>query len=160
MTSPTIREAQPQDAATILRFIRELAAYEREPDAVEVTESTLAAQLATEPPPFRAWIAELGGEPVGFMLTFPTYSTWKGRPGLWLEDFYVTPAARGRGVGAALFRVLGRHCRDLGYGRLELSALDWNGLALDFYRRRGARPMRGWTTWRFEGPTLEALAEG
>ena len=143
----------------MLRFIRELADYEREPDAVEATEEGLRAQLQAQPPPFRAWIAEVTGRPVGFALAFTTYSTWKGRSGLWLEDFYVTPEARGRGVGTALFRVLGQLCRDEGYARLELSALDWNELARGFYRRRGAHPMEGWTTWRFEGASLAALAE-
>lgn len=153
-----VREACPADAATLHRFILELARYEREPDAVAVTPEILGAQMASPDPPFEAWIAERGGEAVGFALAFRTYSTWTGRPGLWLEDFYVVPEARRQGVGDALFQRLADVCRERGYGRLELSALDWNELAQRFYRRRGGVALDEWTTWRLAGDALERAA--
>jgi GNAT superfamily N-acetyltransferase len=143
-----VRTAVPSDAAAIHRFIRELADYEREPDAVEVTSETLAEQLAADRPPFEALIAELDGAPVGFALFFPTYSTWRGRAGMWLEDFYVTPTARGRGVGDALFEALIELGRSRGYARFELTALDWNELAHRFYEKRSMTRLDEWTTWR------------
>lgn len=146
--SIVVREAGPEDAATIHRFIVELAVYEREPDAVVTTPAVLHAQLASERPPFEARIVELDDLPVGFALFFPTYSTWLGRPGLWLEDFYVTPAARGKGAGEALFADLLALAEARGYGRFELTALDWNELAHRFYEKRGLRRMDEWTTWR------------
>jgi GNAT superfamily N-acetyltransferase len=146
--SIVVREAGPDDAATIHRFIVELAVYEREPDAVVTTPEVLRAQLASERPPFEARVVELDGAPVGFALFFPTYSTWLGRPGLWLEDFYVTPAARGKGAGEALFADLLAIAEARGYGRFELTALDWNELAHRFYEKRGLRRMDEWTTWR------------
>ena len=143
-----VRQARPSDAATLHQFIVELAVYEREPDAVEVRPEELRAQLASERPPFEALLVELAGEPVGFALFFSTYSTWRGRPGLWLEDFYVTPSARGRGAGQALFAALIALAETRGYARLELSALDWNELAHSFYGKRGLRRLDEWTTWR------------
>lgn len=142
-----VREATPDDAATILRFVRELAEYEREPDAVKVDEATLRAQMASSRPPFECLLA-YEGEPVGFALFFPTYSTWLGKAGLWLEDLYVTPAARGAGAGLAMLAHLEAICRERDYGRLELAALNWNEPALRFYRARGFTPMDKWTTWR------------
>lgn len=146
--SITVRPATVDDAETIYRFIVELATYEKEPDAVEVDIPTLRAQLAASPPPFEAFIAE-EDEPLGFALGFPTYSTWRGAQGFWLEDFYVTPAARGRGAGDALFACLLELCEARGYGRLELTALNWNELAQRFYRKRGGEAMTEWTRWRF-----------
>lgn len=146
--SIVVRAATPDDAPTIHRFIVELAVYEREPDAVVTTPEVLRDQLASERPPFEARIVELDGAPVGFALFFPTYSTWLGRPGLWLEDFYVTPAARGKGAGEALFADLLALAEARGYGRFELTALDWNELAHRFYEKRGLRRMDEWTTWR------------
>lgn len=159
MSSLVVRSAHPDDATVIHRLITELAVYEKEPDAVEVTPSILAEQMRQTPPPFEAIVAEDNGEVLGFALFFPTYSTWKGKAGLWLEDFYVTPAARGRGVGDAMFAWLGQLCVERGYARFELTALDWNELALRFYRKRGAVPMDEWTTWRISGQTLEALGD-
>ncbi|MBO6938993.1 MAG: GNAT family N-acetyltransferase [Deltaproteobacteria bacterium] len=154
----SIRAANPGDAPTILRFIQELADYEKEPDAVEVTADVLRAQMESERAPFECLIAEEGGEPVGFALFFQTYSTWRGKPGLWLEDLYVTPAARGNGHGAALFKRLGQLCIERDYARLELCALDWNEPALAFYRSWNATPMSEWTTWRLDGEALQRLA--
>lgn len=149
MSAIRVRPADPEDAHLIHELIVELATYEREPDAVETTPELLRAQLAATPPPFECMIGELDEQPVGFALWFQTYSTWRGRPGLWLEDFYVRPSHRGSGVGRALFEAVERVASERGYGRLELSVLDWNELAIGFYRRRGGSPMEGWTTWRF-----------
>jgi GNAT superfamily N-acetyltransferase len=153
----TLHDATPDDAPTLLRFIRELAAYEREPDAVVASEDSLRAQLTATPPPFACVLAHLDGQPVGFALYFHNYSTWRGRPGLYLEDLYVTPAARGRGVGRALLQTLARRAVALGCARMEWSVLDWNTPAIDFYRALGAQPMTGWTTWRLTDGALAAL---
>lgn len=152
-----IRAATAGDAEIILRFIRELAAYEREPGAVEVDEVTLAAQLSEPSPPFECLIAEDGG-PVGFALYFTTYSTWRGRRGIHLEDLWVTPPARGRGVGRALLARLAAIACERGCARLEWAVLDWNELAMSFYRGLGAKPMDEWTTWRLSDAALAALA--
>ncbi len=154
-----VRRALPEDAPTLHRFIVELAVYEKEPDAVEIDADQLGAQMRSERPPFEAWIAEDALQALGFALTFPTYSTWKGRSGMWLEDFYVTPEARGRGVGAALLRELSDVCVDRGYGRLELTALRWNELARHFYDKRGAVEMKEWTRWRFTSDALRRLLD-
>ena len=153
-----IRPATYADVATILRFIRELAAYEREPDAVEATDASLALALFGEHPAAEAVIAEHGGEPVGFALFFHNFSTWTGRRGLYLEDLYVTPDARGQGAGRALLVHLARLALDRGCGRFEWSVLDWNTPAIDFYRKIGAVPMKEWTIQRVTGDALVALA--
>lgn len=156
-----VRDAVPGDGATLLSLIRALAHYERAPDAVEVSAETLDAQLAARVPPFECLLADAPGEGVlGFALTFRTYSTWKGRSGTWLEDFFVVPEARGRGLGRALLRAVAQRACGRGDGRLELTALDWNTPATDLYRRRGFQPLGDWTTWRISGDALEALAGG
>ncbi len=144
-----LRPATPADAATIHQLIVELATYERQPDAVEATPALIAAQLAWERPPFECVLAEdERGEPLGFTLFFPTYSTWRGKPGIWIEEIYVRPAARGLGVaGALLDRVLAQ-ALERGCGRVDFSVLDWNELAHGFYRHVGAAPMDDWTQWR------------
>ena len=152
-----LRFAGPDDAGTLLRFIRELADYEREPDAVEVTEATLRAQLGESPPPFECLVAEVDGAAVGFALFFSTYSTWRGRRGIWLEDLFVSPAARGEGVGRALLVEIARLARERGCARFEWSVLDWNEPAHAFYRSLGAAPMEEWTRWRLDGEALEKL---
>lgn len=152
-----IRFAGPEDAATILAFIRDLADYEREPDAVEVTEAELAAQMREPIPPFECLLAEEDGEPLGFALFFHTYSTWRGRRGVWLEDLFVPPAHRGRGVGAALLTELARIAVDRGCARFEWSVLDWNEPAIRFYRSLGAQPQDEWTRWRLDGAALATL---
>jgi GNAT superfamily N-acetyltransferase len=154
-----IRNACPGDAATVLGFIRELAAYEREPDAVEASEETLRAQLASDRPPFECLIAERGGKPLGFALFFPSYSTWRGRPGLYLEDLFVRPAARGQGVGRALLARVARLALERGCARLEWAVLDWNRPAIDFYRRLGAVAMDEWTVFRLSGDALTELGQ-
>ncbi len=152
-----LRFALPADAGLLLRLIRELAAYEHEPDAVVATADELASQLARTPPPFECLIAELDDCPVGFALFFHNYSTWRGRHGLYLEDLFVVPEARGRGVGRALLTALGRLASERGCARMEWSVLDWNTPAIGFYRTLGALPMDGWTTWRLTGEALRLL---
>lgn len=160
----TIRPATPADASTIHRFIVELAIYEKEPDAVEVTPAELADQLRQARPPFEALLAEAklsddgDAEPVGFALYFHNYSTWRGRHGLYLEDLYVTPAARGRGHGKALLAHLAAVAVKRGCARMEWSVLDWNTPAIDFYEALGASPMSEWTTFRLTDQALTALA--
>ena len=144
---------------TILRFIRELAAYEREPDAVEATEASLALALFGEHPAAEAVIAEDAGVAVGFALFFHNFSTWTGRRGLYLEDLYVTPDARGQGAGRALLAHLARLALDRGCARFEWSVLDWNTPAVEFYRKIGAVPMEEWTIQRVTGDALVALAD-
>lgn len=160
--STRIRFATPEDAELLHRFIRELAEYEHEPDAVEVTVADLRAQLSQPRPPFECVLAERDGEggvqPLGFALFFASYSTWRGRPGLYLEDLYVPSEHRGEGVGRALLAALARLARDRGCARLEWSVLDWNSPAIVFYERLGARPRSEWTTYRLTDGALEQLA--
>ncbi|WP_267381890.1 MULTISPECIES: GNAT family N-acetyltransferase [unclassified Sphingomonas] len=155
-----IRNAVPDDVPTILRFVRELAVFEREPDAVEATEAMLADALFGPVPAAEAVIAEMDGDPVGFALFFHNFSTWKGRRGLYLEDLYVTPAARGRGVGEALLRHLAATAVARGCARFEWSVLDWNEAAVRFYRKLGAVGQAEWTVQRVDGDALLALARG
>lgn len=153
-----IRAAAPHDVATILRFVRELAAYEREPDAVDATEAMLWDALFGQAPAAEAVIAQHDGESVGFSLFFHNFSTWAGRRGLYLEDLYVTPAARGMGAGKALLAHLAQLAVERGCARFEWSVLDWNTPAIDFYRATGAVGMDEWTVQRVSGEALRALA--
>jgi GNAT superfamily N-acetyltransferase len=153
-----LRPAEPADIATILGFVRELAAFEREPDAVVATGPMLAEALFGVPPAAEAVIAERDGQAVGFALFFANFSTWTGRRGLYLEDLYVTPAARGAGVGKALLIHLAGIARDRGWARFEWSVLDWNTPAVEFYRAMGAQAMEDWTVQRVSGAALERLA--
>jgi len=156
--SVAIRFAGPADAATLHRFIVGLAVYEREPDAVQVTPAELAAQLAAPRPPFECLLAERDGTPAGFALFFQSYSTWRGRPGVYLEDLFVDEAHRRRGVGTALLRRLAALAVERGCARLEWAVLDWNEPAMAFYRTLGAEPLDEWTTWRVSGAALARLA--
>jgi GNAT superfamily N-acetyltransferase len=153
-----IRPATPADVPLILRFVRELAEFEREPDAVKATEPMLAAALFGARPAAEAVIAQVDGEPAGFALFFHNFSTWTGLPGLYLEDLYVTPAARGSGVGTALLRHLAALALDRGCGRFEWSVLDWNAPAIAFYRAMGAVGMDEWRIQRVSGEALARLA--
>jgi GNAT superfamily N-acetyltransferase len=154
----SIRFAMAQDAQLILGFIRELAAYEREPEAVEVTVDILRAQMESDDPPFECLIAELDGTAAGFALFFRNYSTWRGRPGLFLEDLFVPERYRRRGIGRALLKRLAALCVERGYGRMEWSVLNWNQPAQDFYRSLGATPMDEWTIWRLSADVLDRAA--
>lgn len=155
-----IRPATPADVPTILALVRELAAFEREPDAVEATEPMLAQALFGEPPAAEAVVAEEDGATVGFALFFHNFSTWTGRRGLYLEDLYVTPPARGRGVGKMLLRHLAALAVERGCARFEWSVLDWNADAIAFYRSVGAVGMDEWTVQRLSGEALARLARG
>jgi len=153
-----LRGATPDDAALVLAFIRELAEYERAPDAVVATESDIRATLTSDPKRAEVILAFEGDAPVGFALFFHNYSTWLGRPGLYLEDLFVRPEARGRGYGRRLLAHLAAIARERGCRRLEWSVLDWNEPAIGFYRSLGAIPMTEWTVHRLTGQALEALA--
>jgi GNAT superfamily N-acetyltransferase len=158
MSDLVIRFASPDDAPSILAFIRELAEYEKLLHEVVADEAAIRATLFGEKPAAEVLIATLGNTPVGFALFFQTYSTFLAKPGLWLEDLFVRPPARGKGVGAALMAALARVCVQRDYGRFEWSVLDWNKPALDFYATLGAVPMAEWTEQRVTGPALGALA--
>ncbi|MDT7571717.1 MAG: hypothetical protein QOE05_1891 [Actinomycetota bacterium] len=155
-----IREATAADVPTILELIRELATYEREPDAVEATEPMIRDALFGAHPVASCHVAELDGEVVAFALWYVTFSTWKGVAGLWLEDLFVRPAARGHGFGKALLQALAGVCAERGYARFEWWVLDWNVDAQGFYRSLGARPEDDWTVWRMDGGNIAALAAG
>ena len=157
-TTIDIRRAGPEDAPTIHRFILELATFEREPDAVEATPESLRIQLASEVPPFECLIARVEGEPAGFALYFHNYSTWKGRRSIWLEDLYVSPAHRRRGVASALMKEVGRIAHERGCGRLEFAVLDWNAKAHEFYRAAGSKPLEEWTIHRMDETAIRKLA--
>ena len=155
-----IRPAVAADVPVLLELVHELAVYEREPDAVEATEPMLHAALFGPAPSAECHVAVLDGEVVGFALWYVTFSTWKGLPGLWLEDLFVRPAARGTGLGKALLQELARVCVDRGYARFEWWVLDWNAPAIGFYRSLGAVPQDEWTTFRVDGQALVELAGG
>ena len=152
-----IRTAAPDDVPLILDLVRELAVYEREPDAVVATEAMLHDALFARRVA-ESLIAELDGRPVGFALFFHNFSTWTGKPGIYLEDLYVTPGARGAGAGKALLRHLAGIALDRDCGRFEWVVLDWNTPAIDFYRAMGAQAMEEWTVQRVTGDALVALA--
>lgn len=154
----TIRAADETDVALILTFVRELADYERLAHEVVATEERLRRTLFGERRYAECLIASLADEPVGFALFFHNYSTFLGQPGIYLEDLYVRPHARGQGAGLALLERLARLTLERGCGRLEWAVLDWNEPALAFYRRLGALPMEEWTVQRLTGGALEALA--
>ena len=153
-----IRPATPDDASTILGFIRELALYEREPDAVFATEADLLRDGWGEPARFSSLIAEYDGVPAGFALYFTTYSTWRGHHGIRLEDIYVTPGLRGRGIGKSLLVRLARIAVDQGCPRLEWDVLNWNEPAIAVYESVGAQRLREWSIMRLADEELQALA--
>lgn len=153
-----IRPARPDDAADLLRLIRALAAYEREPDAVEATEESLRAALFSPASAVHALIGEDGGRTVGMAIWFLAFSTWTGRPTLYLEDIFVEADQRGRGVGRELMTALAAEAVQRGCARMDWSVLNWNAPSIAFYRRLGARAMTEWTSWRLDGPELARLA--
>ncbi|WP_207458119.1 GNAT family N-acetyltransferase [Azospirillum sp. SYSU D00513] len=157
MPSVTIRPAVEADSSVILRFVRELAEFEREPNAVKATEEDFRRDGWGERPVFEALIAELDGAPVGFALTFRNYSTWEGRYGIHVEDLYVTPEARRHGVGRLLLAAVARRAVEQGCRRVDLAVLDWNP-ARAFYDRIGFRRMEEWLPYRLTGDALAALA--
>ena len=153
-----IRAARPDDIDTIIGFVRALAEYERLADAVVLDRATLAGHLFGARPMAEVLIAEIDGTPVGFALFFHNFSTFEGRPGIYLEDLFVSPDARGSGAGKALLARLATLAVERGCARLEWSVLDWNAPAIAFYRSLGAISMDGWTINRVEGAALSALA--
>jgi GNAT superfamily N-acetyltransferase len=158
MTEVTVRVAHPMDAPLIVRFIRDLAAYERLLGEVEATEADIRRDLFGENPRCFCDIAEHEGAPVGFALWFYNYSTFKGRAGIYLEDLFVVPEARGLGAGKALLRRLARRCVEAELGRLEWAVLDWNAPSIAFYDSLGATALDDWTVRRLTGEALERLA--
>jgi GNAT superfamily N-acetyltransferase len=153
-----IRFAAVADVPAILGFIKDLAEYEKLSGEVVATEDALRATLFGARPSAEVLIAELAGAPVGFALFFQSYSTFLGKPGLYLEDLFVRPAARGRGVGSALLASLARLTLERDSGRFEWSVLDWNEPAIRLYRAIGAAAMDQWTIQRMTGAPLAALA--
>ncbi|HXH20582.1 MAG TPA: GNAT family N-acetyltransferase [Dehalococcoidia bacterium] len=158
MPPVSIRPATRADVPLLLGFIRALAEYEREPQAVVATEADLDRWLFGERPAAEVVFAAIDGVDAGFALYFPNFSTWLGRPGLYLEDLFVLPEYRRRGLGRALLAHLARICIERGYGRLEWSVLDWNEPSIAFYKSLGAKAMDEWTTYRLEGEALRRLA--
>ena len=153
----TVRPATLADVATILTFIKGLAAFEREPDAVKTTVEDLLRDGFGEHPKFEVLIAEMDGQQVGFALFFPTYSTWEGRPGIHLEDIFVLEQVRGQGVGRKLMATLATIAVARGCARLELSVLHWNP-AREFYHYLGMGHLQEWLPYRLSGEALHALA--
>jgi GNAT superfamily N-acetyltransferase len=156
----TIREARRADARLVLGFIRALASYERLLGEVEATEARIRRTLfpaGRRAPAARVLIGEVGGRPAGFALYFFNYSTFLGRPGIYLEDIFVEPKYRRLGLGRALLLRVGAIARRRGCGRLEWSVLDWNRPAIDFYRSLGARALDEWTVFRIAGAALRRL---
>jgi GNAT superfamily N-acetyltransferase len=156
----TLRAATRDDVPVILSLIRELATYEREPGAVVATEGDLLRDGFGEEPRFQVTLADWEGKTVGFAFWFYTYSTWRGRPTLYLEDLFVRPAARGRGIGKALMQFLARTALENNCDRFLWQVLDWNQDAIDFYESLGAKLLRQWLTTKLDGPALRALAGG
>ncbi len=154
-----IRTANLADVPTILQLIRDLATYERAPDDVTATEEQLRDVLFREKPAAEVLLAFAGGAPVGFAVFFHNFSTWLGRPGLYLEDLFVKPEERGKGYGRALLVHLGKIARERGCGRMEWAVLNWNEPAIKFYRALGAKPLDEWTVYRLTGDEINALAE-
>mgnify|MGYP003393807874 CR=1 FL=1 len=154
-----IRPARPDEAGLVLGFIGELAVYEKLPHEIEATQAQIAASLFCEQPRVFCDIAEWDGEPVGFAVWFYTYSTFRGRHGIWLEDLFVREAQRGRGIGKALMAGLARRCVDEGLTRLAWWVLNWNEPSRVFYRSLGAKAQDEWTVKRLDGAALVALAD-
>jgi GNAT superfamily N-acetyltransferase len=157
-TDLSIRFATAADVAVIFQFIRDLAEYEKLLHEVVADEAQLRATLFGERPAAEVLIAELAGEPVGFALFFQSYSTFLGKPGLYLEDLFVRPSARGGGVGLALMSALAQTCVARNYGRFDWAVLHWNEPALGFYKSLGAIPQSDWGVQRLTGAPLVALA--
>jgi GNAT superfamily N-acetyltransferase len=155
----TIRPATTGDTSLLLTFIKELAEYEKLAHEVVAREEDFARALFGERPIVEAVIASLDDEAVGYALFFPNFSTFLGRPGMYLEDLYVRPSARGAGVGRALFEHLARLTVQRGWGRLEWSVLDWNVPSIAFYKKMGATPMDEWTVFRLTDLQIRRLAD-
>jgi GNAT superfamily N-acetyltransferase len=162
MTAPepfALRAAEPRDVPAIVELIRGLAEFEQLTHLLKVTPESLHPHLFGERPVAEAQVAELGGELVAFALCFTNFSTFLAQPGLYLEDLYVKPEHRGRGIGRAMLMRLGRIAAERGCGRFEWSVLDWNEAAIRFYKRMGATVMPDWRVCRVAGDALAAFAD-
>lgn len=158
MNTFTIRPSRPDDAETLVALIHELAVYEKLEQYARADPDDLRAHLHGPRPFAEAIVAEAAGEVVGFALFFSTYSTFRGQPGLYLEDIFVREPHRGRGIGKAMLATVARIAVDRGCGRLEWSVLDWNAPSIGFYRSLGARPLDDWTVYRIDDDPLLRLA--
>ena len=154
-----IRPARVDDVPIILKLIRDLATYERAPHEVVATETQLVDVLFGKRPVAEVLLAFEGESPIGFAVFFYNFSTWLGRPGLYLEDLFVKPQKRGKGYGRALLVELAKIARDRGCGRMEWAVLDWNEPAIKFYRALGAKPMDEWTVFRLTREGIARLAK-
>ena len=155
-----IRRARPDEAGLVLSLVRELAEYEKLLHEVDATEADIGAALFEENPRLFCAIAEWEGEPAGFAIWFINFSTFSGRSGIYLEDLFVRPALRGKGIGKALLGYLAGECVANGWARLQWSVLDWNAPSIAFYKSLGAVLMDEWTVCKVSGPALTALAQG
>jgi GNAT superfamily N-acetyltransferase len=155
-----LRPASAEDVPVILGFIRELATFEREPDAVKMTEAQLREALFGEPRRAEALLVETEAGAVGFAIWFESFNTWTGRPSLYLEDIYLRPQVRKRGIGKAIFAHLAKLAVSRGYQRFEWSVLNWNEQAINFYVGLGAQAQSDWTKYRLSGDALAAAASG
>lgn len=155
-----LRPATPEDAPLILQFIRDLAEYEKDPKAAVATEADILRHAFSEHPLIHVVLADWDDQPAGFALYFFNFSTWQGKPGLYLEDLFVRPAFRGFGIGKALLKRLARIAVDSGCTRYVWQVLDWNEPSIKFYEAMGARQLKNWITCRVDGEALKRLAEG
>ncbi len=156
----SIRPATSADLPLIAQFIRDLAEYERLAHEVRFDEAVLGDRLFGARPYAEVLIGEIDGSPQGFALFFHNFSTFEGKPGVYLEDLFVRPEARGSGLGKALLAALAQIAIERDCARLEWWVLDWNDPAIQFYKKLGAKPMDEWTTFRVDGDTLRAIAKG
>ena len=155
-----LRPAVPADAVQILRYIRDLAEYEREPEAAVATEADILKYAFSEHPLVKVTMAEWDGQPAGFALWFLNFSTWEGKPGIYLEDLFVLPAYRGKGIGKALLQHLAMLAVKEGWTRFVWQVLDWNTPAIEFYKAMGAEFLGEWLNVRLTGAALERAAGG
>ena len=158
--SLALRAARPADRALIFTLVRELAEYEKLSAEVEATEEAIAAALFGDASRLFCDIAEWNGEPAGFSTWFLNYSTFRGNHGIFIEDLFVRPAYRGRGIGKALMARLAHRCAKEGYGRCEWAVLDWNSPSIAFYKSIGAQEREDWRIYRLSGEALDAFAHG
>jgi GNAT superfamily N-acetyltransferase len=156
----TLRPTTPSDIPTLHRLMRDFAQYERLEHRFKISEATLHEALFGARPALESVLAEVGAHPVGFALWYLTFGTFSGRWGLFVEDIYIDQAHRGRGIGLELFRHMARVAVERGCLDMQWNVLDWNTPAIAFYRRIGARPVRGWIPQQLSGDALTALAEG
>lgn len=160
MKHPNIRAAVPADAETIFGFICDLAEFEKARHEVETDIAAITETVFGENAVCDALIYEEDGKPLAFALWYYTYSTWQGRAGLYLEDLYVSPQARGKGIGSTILKYLARYAVEKGYGRFEWSVLDWNTPAIKTYDATGAKPQSEWIRYRLSGTDLQDYAKG